>query len=101
MMSKIKRVTTNRYEKDLKAVIKQGKNIKKLFLILNTLISGLEEEILYYKLLPDKYKLHRLKGEFKDSWECHIEPDWLLIFQITKDSLILERTGSHSYLFKK
>lgn len=100
-MSKIKRVTTNRYEKDLKLTIKQGKNINKLLLILNTLISGLEGAVSHYKLLPDKYKLHRLKGEFKDSWECHIEPDWLLIFQITESSIILERTGSHSYLFKK
>ena len=65
----------------------------------NRLIIGLEKEVSYYNLLPEKHKLHRLKGEFKESWECHIEPDWLLIFRLTKDAIILERTGSHSDLF--
>ena len=51
--------------------------------------------------LEKKYQVHQLIGEWKNYKDCHIEPDWILIFIITEDALILERTGSHAELFKK
>ncbi len=50
-------------------------------------------------LLPEKYSLHKLSGKYKNYWECHIEPDWLLIFYLDNEVLRLERTGTHSDLF--
>lgn len=49
--------------------------------------------------LEVRYCNHRLTGNWSDYWECHIEPDWLLIYRITETDLILVRTGSHSDLF--
>lgn len=48
-----------------------------------------------------EYQDHPLAGNWKDFRDCHIEPDWLLIYKFETDSLILARTGSHSELFKK
>jgi mRNA interferase YafQ len=50
--------------------------------------------------LDVKHRDHKLVGSFKDRRECHIEPDWLLIYKIEGDKIIFERTGSHSDLFK-
>ena len=50
--------------------------------------------------LPPCFKEHRLTGEWRNHRDCHIEPDWILIYRKTEDTLILERTGSHSGLFK-
>jgi len=50
--------------------------------------------------LEAKYRDHRLTGQYKGSRECHIEPDWLLVYEVTKTELILIRTGTHSDLFK-
>jgi mRNA interferase YafQ len=49
--------------------------------------------------LPDGYRPHRLTGEWKGVWECHIEPDWLLIYEVTATEVLLIRTGTHSDLF--
>jgi mRNA interferase YafQ len=49
--------------------------------------------------LPDKYRDHVLMGEWKNYKECHIKPDWLLIYKKIEDRLLLARTGSHSELF--
>ena len=49
--------------------------------------------------LPEKFRNHKLKGEWIDFMECHIEPDWLLIYKITATELFLTRTGTHSDLF--
>ena len=49
--------------------------------------------------LPPKYKEHKLKGIYHECLECHIKPDWLMIYEITETHLILHRTGSHSELF--
>lgn len=51
------------------------------------------------KTLPSRYKTHKLVGNFNDRWECHIEPDWLLIYVLNNDELVIERTGSHADLF--
>jgi mRNA interferase YafQ len=49
--------------------------------------------------LPAGYQPHHLEGDWKGAWECHIEPDWLLIYEITDREVILLRTGTHSDLF--
>jgi mRNA interferase YafQ len=49
--------------------------------------------------LPERYRDHALAGNYIDHRECHISPDWLLIYQTTETELILVRTGSHSVLF--
>ncbi len=83
---------TNRMKKDLKRAKKRGKDISKLIEILNLLKTG--------KKIPQKFCDHQLSGNLKEFRECHIEPDWLLIYQIKKDKLILVAvaTGTHSDL---
>lgn len=49
--------------------------------------------------LPPAYYPHRLRGEWKGVWECHIEPDWLLIYDVTDKEVLLIRTGTHADLF--
>ncbi len=84
---------TTRFKKDLKTVQKQGKNIDKLFDIVEKLSN--DEE-----LLPKQHD-HDLTVDYIGYRECHIEPDWLLIYKKNKTALILflSRTGSHSDLF--
>ena len=71
---------------------KQGKDLHKL--------KELVQLILKNEKLPAKYKEHKLKGKYKGYKECHIQPDWLLIYYIQDDTLFLARTGSHSELFE-
>lgn len=86
---------TNQFKKDLKLAKKQGKNLDKLFEVINILAN--EEK------LGTKFKDHDLSGNYKGTRECHIEPDWLLIYEIDNNVLILMlyRLGTHSELFKK
>ena len=88
----MKLIYTTQFKKDFKRVSKQGKDLKKLEIIIETLLNK--------KPLDKKFKDHSLAGKWKNHRDCHIEPDWLLIYQLTSNSLILERTGSHSDLFK-
>lgn len=89
----LKLVVTNKFKKDLKLMKKRGLNLVKIESILNDLING--------KTLELKYHDHALTGNYIGFRECHIEPDWLLIYSISEDKLILTaiRTGSHSDLF--
>lgn len=84
---------TNRMKRDAKLMQKRGKDMTKLVAVLDLFVSGKE--------LPAKYKDHQLTGKLHDFRECHIEPDWLLMYQIFEDELILSATatGSHSDLF--
>jgi len=82
---------TAQFKKDIKRQLRQGKDQTKLIAIVQTLLDG--------KDLPPKHRDHPLKGMWKGRRDCHIEPDWILIYRITKDELLLERTGSHSDLF--
>lgn len=84
---------TSRFKKDLKQAKKQGKDIEKLFDIV--------EKIAKNEKLDEKYRDHPLAGNFKGSRECHIEPDFLLIYEKFEDLLVLSlvRTGSHADLF--
>lgn len=86
---------TNAYKKSIKRIIKRGLNISLLDEVIMKLSQGVE--------LEPKYKDHMLKGEFAGFHECHIKPDWLLIYLIEDDilTLTLVDTGSHSDLFKK
>jgi mRNA interferase YafQ len=79
------------FKRDLKRVIKRGKVLTKLDLIVQTLISG--------KAINVKHKAHKLQGSYKGMLECHIEPDWLLVYEIDDVSITLYRTGTHSDLF--
>ena len=90
-MLTIKYETT--FKKDYKRIVKRGYNTKLLENVIEILASG--------QPLPDRYRDHALIGEYADCRECHITPDWLLIYQISNDELILflTRTGSHSDLF--
>ena len=85
---------TSRFKKDLKQAKKQGKDIEKLFEII--------ENIAKDETLDERYKDHALTGNYKGARECHIEPDFLLIYEKIEDVLVLSlvRTGSHSDLFK-
>lgn len=88
-------VYTTRMKHDARLMQKRGKNMNKLVEVLNLLASA--------EPLPEKYKDHQLTGSLKDFRECHIEPDWLLLYQIFKDELILSATatGTHADLFVK
>lgn len=85
-------VYTSQFKKDFKKISVQGKDIEKLGMVVDVLLSG--------NKLDTKYRDHSLGGKWKNHRDCHIEPDWILVYKLTKDSLILERTGSHSELFK-
>ena len=84
---------SNRFNNDLKLAKRQNKNIDKLFIVIEKL-ANLEK-------LDDKYRDHALVGEYKGLRECHIEPDWLLIYYVKNNTLtlVLARLGSHSDLF--
>ncbi len=88
----LKPIYTNTFEKDIKLAQKRGKQLDKLKIIIELLLSQ--------QPLPDKHHDHRLIGNYVGRRECHIEPNWLLIYKKTGDSVIFERTGSHSDLFK-
>ena len=86
-------VFLNSFKKDYKLADKRGLFTAELDTVLTALINGNE--------LPPKYKNHKLKGNYKDCHECHIRPDWLLIYRIDENnnSITFIRTGSHSDLF--
>jgi len=84
---------TSKFQKDLKLVEKRGYNLSLLAEVVALLAKG--------EPLPEKYLDHPLKGNYKDCWECHITPDWLLVYRKKEDTLFLylTRTGTHSDLF--
>jgi len=88
----LKLIYTTQFKKDFKKINKQQKKLSKLTVVI--------EKLLSQQKLEPKYKDHPLSGNYKNHRDCHIAPDWILIYRITKDELILERTGSHSDLFK-
>ena len=84
-------VWQSQFKKDFKNAKKRNKKLEKLAHIVN--------ELQHNRPLSSKNKNHKLKGNYIACWECHIEPDWLLIYKLTPKELILIRTGSHSDLF--
>ena len=84
---------TTQFTKDVKRMWKRGNDIEKLKVLVSTLAMG--------ETLAPKHRDHPLIGPWKNCRDCHIEPDWVLIYSIDAHSLRLERTGTHSDLFKK
>ena len=86
-------VPSNRFKRDLKTAIKRGYRIDLLETVVELLATG--------RALPEKYKDHVLSAAYGGLRECHITPDWLLVYQIRENELILflSRTGTHSDLF--
>ena len=82
---------TTRFKKDLKRAHKRNKDPEQLRALLDLLLGG--------ERLPERYRAHRLSGEWSGLWECHIEPDWLLVWMEDEESVTLIRTGSHADLF--
>ena len=86
---------TSKMWRDFKRMKKRGKDMSKLDMVLRLLASC--------QPMPPKYRDHQLKGNMNEFRECHLEPDWLLIYQIFEDKLILSAsgTGTHSDLFNE
>lgn len=84
---------TSQFKKDFKLAVKRGCNVEKLQSVVTILASG--------ETLPDEYRDHPLRGNYGGYRECHIEPDWLLVYKISENVLVLTlyRTGTHSDLF--
>ena len=89
----LKVVASGKFKKDLKLAIKRGYNMTLMDEVVTSLSNG--------EILPLKYRDHDLSGDYKGCRECHITPDWLLIYEIIEDEflLYLTRTGTHSDLF--
>ena len=85
---------TGSFKKDIKRAKKQNKDLDKLFKVIENIANG--------EKLDEKYRDHALKGKFEGSRKCNVEPDWLLIYEIYDNilMLMLYRVGSHSDLFK-
>lgn len=86
-------VPSNQFRKDLRLAKKRGLRLELLTTVVNTLAAG--------ETLDMKYRDHSLTGNYRGFRECHIEPDWLLVYRIDADDLelFLFRTGTHSDLF--
>jgi len=83
---------TRQFAKDLKKMLKRGKSDEKIKRVIRKLITE--------KRLEARYQNHRLLGNYKNRRECHIEPNWLLIYKIMGNEIVFERTGTHSDLFE-
>ena len=87
----LKPVYERSLEKDVKLAKKRGLDIGKLKAVMTDLINE--------KILAEKYRNHKLKGNFVGYWECHITPDWLLLYKKDTEVIYFARTGTHSDLF--
>lgn len=84
-------LTTGRFDRDLKRAKKRGKNLGKLWSAVEFLERG--------ERLPARFRAHKLSGEWRDLWECHIEPDWLLVWREEGETVTLIASGTHADLF--
>ncbi len=83
---------SRQFERDLRLMQRRGKEIEKLKIVIKLLI---EEQS-----LAERYRDHPLMGSWRGRRECHIQPDWLLIYKLQDNEIIFERTGSHTDLFE-
>jgi len=83
---------TTQFGRDLRLMQRRGKDTEKLKQLLVALIN--EEP------LAERHRDHPLRGNFRNRRECHVEPDWLLIYKLNGDDIIFERTGTHADLFE-
>lgn len=84
-------ITGAQFRRDVKLARRRGKDMSKLREVILLLIEG--------QTLPARYRDHPLGGEWSRYRDCHIEPDWLLIYRVDGDGLYLVRTGTHADLF--
>ena len=87
---KISRLT--RFDRDVRRLQKRGWKIQKLRSLVKSLAAG--------EPLPRATRPHKLAGQERDLWEAHVAPDWLLIYEISEERVLLLRTGTHSDLFR-
>ncbi len=83
---------TSQFKRDVKQMQQRGKDLGKLKEVLESLVKD--------EKLSQKYRDHVLVGQYKGTRECHIEPDWLLIYELAESEVVLIRTGSHSDLLR-
>jgi len=83
---------TSQFKRDVKRMQRRGKDLEKLKGALERLVKG--------EGLAPEYRDHVLVGQYKGTRECHLEPDWLLIYELAESEKALIRTGSHSDLFR-
>ena len=86
-------VLTNQFKRDLKLCRRRGWDIDRLSAVLRILAAGAP--------LPPKNRDHALVGNWGGCWECHVAPDWLLVYEATQSEVRLARTGTHADLFAK
>ena len=82
---------TTQFKRDLKLMEKRGKDAEKFKTVATLLIEQ--------KTLAPSYKNHKLSGNYAGRWECHLEPNWLLVYKLSSNEIIFERTGTHADLF--
>ena len=80
------------FRKDYKKAVRQGRDVTTLKTVIEKLVEG--------KPLPQEYKDHKLIGDYQEYRDCHIGPDFVLIYRVTDDALYLVRLGTHSELFR-
>lgn len=85
-------IRTNRFKKDVELAGKRGKNLAKLRMVMEKLIAE--------KSLQARHRDHPLVGNYAGRRECHLEPDWLLIYKLDGNDIVFERTGTHADLFR-
>ncbi len=83
---------TSQFKRDAKLQLRRGRNLALLKEVITLLSKG--------KSMEARYRDHPLIGGYQDTRECHIEPDWLLIYELSEEELILIRTGTHADLFE-
>ncbi len=83
---------TGKFRKDLKRIAKRGWDVATL----NAVISLLQMDA----DLPENARPHKLSGEYQGNWECYMAPDWLLIYDMSDDEILLVGTGTHADLFE-
>lgn len=82
---------TSQFKQDVKRIQRQGKDLEKLKRVVESLVKG--------ERLAQAHRDHVLVGQYKGTRECHLEPDWLLVYELAENEIVLIRTGSHSDLF--
>ena len=83
---------TSQFKKDFKKIKKRGKDLNKLKEVVSAIANS--------EALQERHRDHALSGHWSGSRDCHIEPDWILIYRVDEEYLFLERTGSHSDVFR-
>ena len=86
-------IYTKQFNKDIKRSQRRGKNFSKFKIIAGALLSG--------EKIDPIHRDHKLTGNYAGRRECHIESDWLLVYKIEGSTMVFERMGTHSDLFKK